>query len=526
MIIVKHKYIAARGKSGVGKVAAIGKTIAHMKYIQNRPGEDRERDHGGRDMFNDSEDRLSSKDMKKAIRELGEAKVIAHKLTLAPEISPEDKKAFTREVMKNLSRSKGLDLDWFAVEHNNTDHHHIHVVVLGKDRNGTEVGLHLRDIEKAKEYGDRYLEREHPREFERARDAREAKERERLELRKQEWKERDREGLELPWMKRGIVREQLEPYKEWRQKQGREEKERAPRGDGAERPYHNDSIKAVGQDWSRANTLGELQDLNQHLWENYGDRIPVDEYKKLSGWIRDKERARADDDRPKQPGREKEDPRNCDSFEHGGKRYGSKDSYDRLKELATELREKKERLPIDDYNNLRGWIEDRDRARFSGALEKGMKDAIKSKEHSKTSADLKAQEGGRVINPLQDELMRNPVVGLFMTGASIANTIVGMIKLTENKDHLKDNRQELEMAKIEVDKEPPREKNSWDRYVEELQRKEEEERKAQVRENIMKAIGRNEEAQKARERRKKEKKEEKEREERGRDDFERGWWGR
>ena len=110
MIVVKHKYIAARGRGGVGKVAGIGKTIAHMKYIQNRPGEDRERG-SGREMFNDSEDRLNSKDMKAAIRELGDAKVIAHKLTLAPEISPVDKKAFTRDVMKNLSREKGLDLD-------------------------------------------------------------------------------------------------------------------------------------------------------------------------------------------------------------------------------------------------------------------------------------------------------------------------------------------------------------------------------------------------------------------------------
>ena len=69
-------------------------------------------------------------------------------------------------------------------------------------------------------------------------------------------------------------------------------------------------------------------------------------------------------------------------------------------------------------------------------------------------------------------------------------------------------------------------KDSFDRYVEELQRKQEEEQKAQVRENIMKAIGRNEEAQKARERREKEKKEEKEREDRDKDDFERDYWGR
>ena len=301
MIVVKHKYIAARGRGGVGKVAGIGKTIAHMKYIQNRPGEDRERGSGGREMFNDSEDRLNSKDMKAAIRELGDAKVIAHKLTLAPEISPVDKKAFTRDVMKNLSREKGLDLDWFAVEHNNTDHHHIHVVVLGKDRNGTEVSIHLRDIDRAKEHGDRYLEREQPRAFERAREAREEKERNRLAVRSQERDQRVREGIELPWMKRNIIREQLEPYKEWKEKQGRGQKEKAPGREEIERPYHNDTIEAAGREWSRANSLAELRDLNDHLWENYEDRLSKEDYKKLMGWMRDKEPTLEDDGKRKGP---------------------------------------------------------------------------------------------------------------------------------------------------------------------------------------------------------------------------------
>ncbi len=524
MIVVKHKYIAARGRGGVGKVAGIGKTIAHMKYIQNRPGEDKERG-SGREMFNDSEERLNSKDMKAAIRELGDAKVIAHKLTLAPEINPEDKKAFTRDVMKNLSREKGLDLDWFAVEHNNRDHHHIHVVVLGKDRNGTEVSIHLRDIDRAKEHGDRYLEREQPRAFERAREAREEKERERLAVRSQERDQRVREGIELPWMKRNIIREQLEPYKEWKEKQGRGRKEKAPGREEIERPYHHDTIEAAGREWSRANSLAELRDLNDHLWENYEDRLSKEDYKKLMGWMRDKEPTLEDDGKRKGQ-KDKIDPRDRDSFEHNGKQYKSQDSYEKLTELAQELREKKERLPIDSYNNLRSWIEDQDRARFAGAMEKGMNDALKKSERSKTSEDLKAQEGGRVIDPMQDAMMRNPVMGLFMSAASIANTIVRMIPLTENKDHLKDNREELEKSLIALDKEPSREKDSFDRYVEELQRKQEEEQKAQVRENIMKAIGRNEEAQKARERREKEKKEEKEREDRDKDDFERDYWGR
>ncbi len=525
MIVVKHKYIAARGKGGVGKVAGIGKALAHVKYIQFRPGEDRGREPGGREMFNDSEDRLNSKDMRAAIRELGDAKVIAHKLTLAPEISPEDKKAFTRDVMKNLSRDKGLDLDWFAVEHNNTDHHHIHVVVLGKDRNGTEVSISLKDIDRAKEYGDRYLERAQPREFERARDAREEKERERLAVRSQERDQRVREGIELPWMKRNIIREQLEPYKEWKEKQGRANKEQAPGREEIELPYHNDTIKAVGLEWSRANSLAELRDLNDHLWENYEDRISKEDFKKLMGWMRDKEPTRESEGKEKGQS-DKGEARDKDSFEHNGKKYKNQDSYEKLTELARELREKKERLPIDSYNNLRSWIEDRDRARFAGAMEKGMNDALKKSERSKTATDLKAQEGGRVIDPMQDAFMRNPVVGLFMTGASIANTLVRMIPLTENKDHLKDNRQELDKSLIELDKEPTRGWEEFDKLVGNQGGGKTHEQKEQQRENIQKAIERNEAAQKERERLAKEKKEDKEREGRDRDNFERGHWGR
>ena len=156
MIVVKHRYIAGRVR---GKVAAIGKALAHIKYIRHRPGPDREK--GGREMFNERDD-VDAQEMRKAVRELGDSQVVVHKLTLAPEINPEDKRQFTREVMHRLACEKGLDLKWMAVEHNNTAHHHIHVVVLCKDKNGKDVRFDKKDYDLIKHYGDRYLERWHP----------------------------------------------------------------------------------------------------------------------------------------------------------------------------------------------------------------------------------------------------------------------------------------------------------------------------------------------------------------------------
>ncbi|MBS1994601.1 MAG: hypothetical protein JSS83_29010 [Cyanobacteria bacterium SZAS LIN-3] len=524
MIVIKHKFIAARGKGGVGKVAAIGKALAHVKYIQHRPGEDREKK--GREMFNDSEDRLNARDMRQAIKDLDKSKVIVHKLTLSPEVAPEDKKAYTRDVMQNMSRHKGSDLDWFAVAHNNTDHHHIHVVVLGKDRNGIEVSLNLRDIDQAKEFSDRYIERHHPREFERAREARELKERERLDSLKREREERIREGIELPWMKKNIIREQLEPYKKWKQDRVLERKEPSIERPEPGKPYFNDTIEAAGREWSRANSLEELRTLNEHLWDNYEDRIPKDQYTKLSGWIRDKELAKARADKQKSKEADREDRPEKDFFEHNGKTYKSQDSYEKLAGLAKELREKKERLPFQDYQNLRSWIEDRDRARFDGAIDRAMNETLKKTERSKSMEQLKAQEGGRVLDPMQEHLFSNPAMGLYMKFASLANELVRSIPLTENRDHLKDNREDLEKAKADLGKEPERGWDEFDKLVGDKYSKTAHEQKEKRRESIEKGIERNEEAQKERDRKAKQKKEDKEREDRDRENFERGWWGR
>jgi hypothetical protein len=58
----------------------------------------------------------------------------------------------------------------------------------------------------------------------------------------------------------------------------------------SEKPYFQDTIKAAGKDWSKQNTLGELQELNQYLWDNYDERLALPEYKKLVAWMKQKER--------------------------------------------------------------------------------------------------------------------------------------------------------------------------------------------------------------------------------------------
>lgn len=496
MIVVKHKYIAGRGPRSGGKVVAIGKSLAHMKYIQHRPGPDREA--GGRELFNET-DNVDAKKMRAEIKRLGGSRVVIHKLTLSPEINVADKKEFTRQVMADLSRDKGLDLVWFGTEHNNTDHHHIHVVILGKDRNGTEVRIDLKDIDKAKEYGDRYLEKWHPREMERSRREREDKEKQRLDERNKAREAVQQERDKLPWMNRNITREQIQPYREWsKDKQKREKEKEATSAD--EKPYYQDTIEAAGKQWSKTNNLKELQDLNAYLWDNVDERIAKEDYRKLKNWIKQKEKLRdeLDEQKPTQEkekeqeaskqksaeGKDKEKLRNepesrpstkekkkdarkqekekqdkereeRDQIEYQGEKFKQGDSYQKLTGLLKKTREEEQRLKFDDYQKLRTWIEDADRARFSGAIEKEL-ERVNKRDRTRTSEQLLEMEGGRVLVPERDQMLSGPVSGpvvaVFLKVAAVSKEIVRSIPLDDRlRDPLKEGRDDLEAGKKGID---------------------------------------------------------------------------
>ena len=271
--------------------------------------------------------------------------------------------------MKELGSEKGLDLQWWAVTHDNTDNRHVHVVVLPKDKEGRLVRFDKNDYNKLKEFGDRYLERTQYSDCRMAELIRQEKHRQRSTERQQqlekERQERIRNGEELPWLHKKIVREQLEPYQQWNKDQPRDPK---------------------------------------------------------------------------------------DSFEYLGQRFSKEDGYERLAGLRRHLHEntnKSLRLPKEDYKCLASWIEQKDRARFSGEIDR----QLASAKASQTARDeaRNSPAANRYVSPLQQEMMRNPIMGLFLTEAAIAAELVRWIPLTDQRDRLKENRDDLEDAKRDVD---------------------------------------------------------------------------
>ncbi len=148
--VVKHSYLS-------GKNQGMGRAKAHVRYIQFRGGKDK--DEEPRSFFNNLRDDINGRQVANSVSAQDERGTVMHKLILSPGVQGSDVKEYCREVMAELSSRKGLDLEWYAVQHDNTSNPHVHIVVMGKDQHGHRVKLGRDDYTKIKETGDRYLER-------------------------------------------------------------------------------------------------------------------------------------------------------------------------------------------------------------------------------------------------------------------------------------------------------------------------------------------------------------------------------
>ena len=115
---MKHTYTRDRGAAR-----------AAVRYYQLRP---RGRDEESRIIFTKDGTSLRA-DADRMMREHQNGNFLVHRITLSPSDRerPEDLRDFTRYVLSELETEKGQHLHWFAVEHKNTSHQHVHVMIAG-----------------------------------------------------------------------------------------------------------------------------------------------------------------------------------------------------------------------------------------------------------------------------------------------------------------------------------------------------------------------------------------------------------
>lgn len=134
---VSFKKHGFRGAAGGG-----GKLMAHASYLQ-RDGAEREGEKGRfydarEDEVRDAQDRLcdwaqnDSRHFRVMLAPESGARLVAQDGHL---------RDFTRETMARMERHLGVQLDWVAIDHHNTDNPHTHVIVRGVRRDGIDLIL-------------------------------------------------------------------------------------------------------------------------------------------------------------------------------------------------------------------------------------------------------------------------------------------------------------------------------------------------------------------------------------------------
>lgn len=288
--VAKHRYFS-------GKRAKRSAT-EYTNYVTYRRGEDREQ--GGRKFFDDERDDIRGREVKDRIRDFEQGRGVAvHELILSPGLNVVDPQEYTRELMEKLEHSKGQELPWVAVAHRG-NHNHIHVLVLGKDEEGRPVKINRHDYKDLRQWGDKYLEREHDLDrylerepvYDRGLDLEKVEERQRgddlfnsLFGKGTKEKEQDREGKkEKEWDKEKAVAELSDKEKIYRQNEA----------------------------YSRFSTLDQLKDLDMALMAGVEERVSKQEYAQLQRWIDEKKKygddyhEKQEKEKLKQKGKEKE----------------------------------------------------------------------------------------------------------------------------------------------------------------------------------------------------------------------------
>ncbi len=125
-VVVKTRYVQNAGRSG--------KSAAHLRYIQ-RDGTSRDGERG--QLYSANEDRADGQ----AFVERGAEDRHQFRFIVSPEDSADlsDLTAHTRDLMGRIETDLGTKLDWVAVNHHNTGHPHVHVIVRGKDELGENL---------------------------------------------------------------------------------------------------------------------------------------------------------------------------------------------------------------------------------------------------------------------------------------------------------------------------------------------------------------------------------------------------
>ncbi|MBX9569892.1 MAG: hypothetical protein K2X77_13425 [Candidatus Obscuribacterales bacterium] len=140
---------------------------AHCNYIEKR-----ERGHAEKErtFFTRERDAVSRSEVIEMIMDHRGAMYFGkamYKVILSPNTNDLDRQDMTRAVMDKFEKETGSRLHWAAVEHENTLHNHVHIVIAALREDGKQFALKPKELEQLRAIGHEYqfeIRHEHLRE--------------------------------------------------------------------------------------------------------------------------------------------------------------------------------------------------------------------------------------------------------------------------------------------------------------------------------------------------------------------------
>jgi hypothetical protein len=130
-MVVRHHYA---GLKRMRVKDARDHLSAHFKYIEHRSRDQERESRDDRRIFNERNNVINRKDAIRDVMEhASQRDAYYHKIMLSPgpDIPVEDYRQWTRDIMRDLEQRQGKKLHWYAVQHHNTEHAHVHIVIAG-----------------------------------------------------------------------------------------------------------------------------------------------------------------------------------------------------------------------------------------------------------------------------------------------------------------------------------------------------------------------------------------------------------
>lgn len=126
--------------------------IQHIDYIQKR---ERDRDEPERKFYGRDGERSRDDVIDSVMRNRGEHAAM-FKIILSPKQNELNHIQYATEIMRRFEEHTGIKTDWSLVEHRNTQYHHVHIVMPGKDMDGRSFRLEQEHLDWFREIANEY----------------------------------------------------------------------------------------------------------------------------------------------------------------------------------------------------------------------------------------------------------------------------------------------------------------------------------------------------------------------------------